>query len=233
MSDEQQTANGAGDDALAGELVLGVLSPERRAAALARVETDAVFAAKVASWEQKLSPLADEIAPVAPPTRVWKRIEGDLFTGETPRPGLWSNLAFWRWLAAGSSLAAAASLAVLITIGTPQPEINLVAALQASDAGPSYVAKIEAGSGQLLISAVSAPDDEERVPELWLIPEDGVPRSLGVIAESGDTRVVIPSAMRDLAARNAVLAITLEPQGGAPEGKPTGPVIAAGKLQKL
>jgi anti-sigma-K factor RskA len=233
MSDELQSGNGTGDDTLAGEYVLGVLSPEHRALVAARLRSEPEFAARVAFWESRLSPLADAVQPAVPPARVWNRIESDLFADSAATAGWWSNLALWRWLAAGSSLAAAASIALLLTVGVPQPQNNLVAALQASNAGPSYIATLDAGSGQLLISPVTAASDATRVPELWLIPADGVPRSLGLIAESGETRVIMPNAMRDLAGPAATLAITLEPQGGAPEGKPTGPVIAAGALHAL
>ena len=233
MSDELNTGNGSGDDTLAGEYVLGVLSPALRARAAARIASDSQFAAKVADWEAKLTPLAEEVPPVDAPPRVWGRIESDLFAGAATRSGWWSNLVLWRWLAAGSSLVAAASLAVLLTVGVPQPRPNLIAALQSADAGPSYIASVDPNSGKLLISAVNATADDARVPELWLIPQDGVPRSLGVIAKGGETQVAMSDTMRALAGATATLAISLEPEGGAPEGKPTGPIIAAGVLQAL
>ena len=233
MSDELTAEDGSGDDTLAGEYVLGVLSPERRALADSRIAADSQFAQKVAFWEAKLSPLADEVPPVNAPARVWSRIENDLFAGATAHANWWSNLALWRWLAGGASLAAATSLAVLLTVGVPQQQPNLVAALQATGAGPSYIATMDPNSGKLLISGANALADTARVPELWLIPEDGVPRSLGVIAKNGETRVTMPDAMRALAGAAATLAITLEPDGGAPDGTPTGPVIAAGVLHSL
>lgn len=233
MSDELNTANGSGDDTLAGEYVLGVLSPEVRARTAARIATDSQFAAKVADWEAKLTPLAEEVTPVDAPSRVWNRIESDLFEPNRADSGWWSNLALWRWLAAGSSLVAAASLAVLLSVGIPQPQPNLIASLQSAEAGPSYIASVDPNSGKLLISAVNAAADDARVPELWLIPQDGVPRSLGVIARGGETQVTMSDALRSLAGAAATLAISLEPEGGAPEGKPTGPIIAAGTLQAL
>ncbi len=36
-----------------------------------------------------------------------------------------------------------------------------------------------------------------------------------------------------IATVSAVLAVSLEPQGGSPTGQPTGPVIASGKLTLL
>lgn len=233
MSDEAQSANGSGDDTLAGEYVLGLLAPERRSQVSARIETDAAFAARVATWEAQLSPLADDVPEAAVRPHVWERISQDLFESQPAPTGLWQNLAFWRWLAAATSLAAAGSLALLLAVGLPVDEPGLIAALQASGAGPSYVVRLDGRRGELLISAITASDDAARVPELWLIPGDGVPRSLGVIAKDGRTRVEIPETMRALAGPDATLAITLEPEGGAPDGKPTGPVIAAGPLHEI
>ena len=67
--------------------------------------------------------------------------------------------------------------------------------------------------------------------ELWLVSNRyPAPRSLGV-AEPGEfTR---PSQLASFDAetiRDAVFAISLEPEGGSPTGTPTGPVLWSGKL---
>jgi anti-sigma-K factor RskA len=66
-----------------------------------------------------------------------------------------------------------------------------------------------------------------------VIPGDGVPRSLGVINRGGETAITLPAALRTVTAAGATLAVSLEPAGGSPTGKPTGPVIAAGKINKI
>ena len=232
MSDATTERNGDGD-LMAGEYVLGVLSAERHAEAQSRIARDQAFAAQVAAWEDRLTPLTEDIAPVAVSSHVWRSIEAALFGSELRPRGLWDNLPFWRWLGAGTSAAAAAMLAAVLTVGQPQTGPSLVAALQASDAGPSYVVKVDGSSGNLVIRPVAANVDTDRVPELWLIPADGVPRSLGLIREASETRIEIPQNLASLAGPDASLAISLEPQGGSPTGQPTGPVIAAGKLQKI
>jgi anti-sigma-K factor RskA len=68
---------------------------------------------------------------------------------------------------------------------------------------------------------------------LWLIPADGTPRSLGIVsAERAQSRLVPEEWLALLDAR-AILAITLEPPGGGPGGKPTGPVTAKGPMALL
>jgi anti-sigma-K factor RskA len=71
-----------------------------------------------------------------------------------------------------------------------------------------------------------------RVLELWSVPPQGAPRSLGLISASGTTvlpRDRLPAGL--LKGGTAALAVSVEPPGGSPTGAPTGPVVFAGKLQ--
>jgi anti-sigma-K factor RskA len=70
-----------------------------------------------------------------------------------------------------------------------------------------------------------------RVLELWSVPAQGAPRSLGLIKANGTTvlsRERLPPAL--LKGGTAALAVSVEPPGGSPTGVPTGPVVFAGKL---
>jgi anti-sigma-K factor RskA len=72
----------------------------------------------------------------------------------------------------------------------------------------------------------------DRVLELWSVPPQGAPRSLGLISASGTTvlsRAKLPATL--LKGGTAALAVSVEPPGGSPTGAPTGPVVFAGKLQ--
>jgi anti-sigma-K factor RskA len=66
--------------------------------------------------------------------------------------------------------------------------------------------------------------------ELWVVPKDGAPRSLGVIPNvEKDTLIRITSA--DPRVRGAQsIAITIEPHGGSPTGGPTGPRVLSGAI---
>ena len=150
MNDPTTENNGNGD-LMAGEYVLGVLNAERHAEAQARIARDRAFAAQVAAWEDRLTPLTEDVAPVAVPSHVWRRIEVALFGPEPQKRGLWDSLPFWRWLGAGASATAAALVAVVLTMSPPQTAPSLVAALQASSSDPSYVVKVDGASGNLVI----------------------------------------------------------------------------------
>lgn len=236
------------DELLAAELVLGVLDPATRRAAQARVVDDAAFAARVAAWERRLGGLLDEVAPVPIPEHVWARLRERLGWADAAaaRPGLWGSLAFWRGLGF-VGLTAAAALAVFTVrqgdIGpppTPSPTIVVVAppiapapvVTLASDAGaPAYLASFDLENARVRVMPVpAAPDAQGRVPELWLIPAGEAPRSLGVIDTTQAREIAIPADLRRALVAGSLLAVTLEPPGGAPGGIPTGPIVAKGGI---
>lgn len=62
--------------------------------------------------------------------------------------------------------------------------------------------------------------------QLWLIPAGQQPVSLGLLNVQETTQLKL--AARDTL-KNAVIAVSLEPQGGSPTGQPTGPVLYSGR----
>jgi anti-sigma-K factor RskA len=80
-------------------------------------------------------------------------------------------------------------------------------------------------------AAANIPAD--RVAELWLIPADGKPRSLGLLRADRPVTLALSPNLAGQATAAAVLAVSLEPPGGSPTGAPTGPVIGQGKLINL
>ena len=66
--------------------------------------------------------------------------------------------------------------------------------------------------------------------ELWVIPaEGGDPISVAVLG-SLDAKFVVPRAQAERLRPGATLAVSVEPAGGSPTGKPTGPVILSGRI---
>ena len=104
----------------------------------------------------------------------------------------------------------------------------LVATLTPEGAAPPALARLDPSGG--LSVRITLAGEDGRVPELWLIPGDGVPRSLGVLA-GGDTTIALPPGIAPAAGE--ALAVSLEPPGGSPTGAPTGPVVASGQLIEL
>ncbi len=231
MSQGPDIADPTGDDVLAGEYALGLLHGEERRRVEQRLRAEPAFAALEEEWRMRLSGFAGGVAPVEPDPSSWADLERSLF-GEPQRTSVWSSVGLWRGLTAAALGVAAGSLAFALFVAEPSPQ-PLVASLQATDAGPSYLARIDPATSRLVIRAVHADADATRVPELWLIPSDGVARSLGVIERDGASEITIPAPVQEFMGSGAMLAISLEPPGGSTTGQPTGPVIAAGRVGEL
>jgi len=226
---------------LAAEYALGVLERDDLRAAEQRVDNDPAFRKAVEDWQQQMTPMLNEVAPVAPPAAVWEKIEARTSgEGSGQTTGLWDSLSFWRGLSgvsAGLATAALGALLFLPGIGVfTSPSDGgrpLIATLTAKGEAPAFVARFDPATGALFVRTSLGAAAETRVPELWLIPGDGVPRSLGLLAEAGSGDLVLTRDNRSVLGDGITLAVSLEPAGGSPTGAPTGPVIASGKLQPL
>lgn len=231
---DQDRQEGDGPELTAAEAALRVLSPAEQAVADRRRASDPAFDDAVAGWEDRFAPLAETVPSVAPPAELYSAIERRLFPVLAPatgRPGLWQSLAFWRTLSFGSLAAAAASIALVVAAPAPS-QGPLVAALGPADA-MTVMIRFDPEAGVLTAIPAVAGGAEERVPELWVIPEGGAPVSLGVLAAGDTSGHFVPEALRPHLHRGATLAVTMEQSGGSPSGAPTGPPVAAGLLTNL
>ncbi|HEX5930765.1 MAG TPA: anti-sigma factor [Methyloceanibacter sp.] len=221
----------------AAEYVLGVLNAAQRRAAERRIDRDPAFAREVAFWEERLGGLAQAVPEIAPPQRLWSRIEarlGRATNAEDERGGLWRSLSFWRGLGLGASALAAASTAALIYVGAVGTRASpLIARLDAEGGQAGFVAAVNTGGGSLTIVPASLLAAEQKAMELWLIPPGDKPHSLGLIDPNRPVTIKVPKDLLTRVNNEAVLAVSLEPPGGSPTGQPTGPVIANGKLAQL
>ena len=82
------------------------------------------------------------------------------------------------------------------------------------------------GAGEAPIVPVAA--QPNLALELWAVPTDGTgPRSLGVLPTGAGATVALRGKVL---AGVDTLAVSVEPPGGSPTGKPTGPIVYAGKF---
>ena len=221
------------DIAFAGEYVLGLLDAAGEASATARIATDTAFAAEVEAWRTRLAPMlaGDEAAPA----HIWSAIDAAIPspTGQDVGSG---KLLFWRALT-GLSVSAAAILGIMLlqkpeAVAPPAPGTPLIAAL-GSEAGPSALtASYDASTGRMIVTPVSL-ETGELYPELWVIPADGKPRSLGFVNTANAVSVTIAADLRQHIGAGSTLAITPEPKTGGPGGQPSGPILASGKITTL
>ena len=228
------TALSEDDIVLAGEAALGVLDPATRATVAARIATDAAFAREVAAWDERFEPLLGALPSPAPQT-LWDSINSAI------RPVVGARAAnralrLWQGIAA-TATAAAAVFAVMLydrpTATLPAASAPLLVAALGSGSEPSAVAaSYDRARGELVLTPLSL-DGGSRFPELWIIPAGGKAHSLGIIQSARPSRVRVDPALGIFLARGATLAVTLEPEGGAPGGKASGPVVASGKITIL
>jgi anti-sigma-K factor RskA len=130
-------------------------------------------------------------------------------------------------------------LAVVLAVPQPaQPPIVVVLgpAAPPADGGvapASFVASISPDGRSMVTRPIANVRlESNRSLELWAVPKARAgqpaegPRSLGVVSADGATVVQRGKVLDDVDA----LALSLEPGGGSPTGKPTGPILYVGKL---
>jgi anti-sigma-K factor RskA len=224
-------------DALAAQYVLGTLSRAARDRVARLARGNETVAAALRAWENRLLPLAESLPPVSPSERVWPAILGRI-QGQRESSPIWANLGLWRGLTLAGFATAVALAVVLLTPRPETPIETLVVVLAGQDARPALVVSADRAGRTLTVKAVAPVQPvADRVLQLWALPEQGNPRSLGLIPATGAASRVVRldlPAPAGLALQNIpALAISLEPQGGSPTGLPTGPVLYSGPIQRL
>jgi anti-sigma-K factor RskA len=225
MSDQEDI------DALAAEYVLGTLSLAERAAVSARRQRERDLDAAIEAWEMRLAPLAEATPSVEPSPELLAAIEADISegTGNSAVVELQQRVARWRRLAIAASAAAAC---LLVALGVreftrmPQP-VSYVGVFQKDDQSPAFLLTVDLQTRMLSIRVVSADRPADKTYQLWIASEQtgGVPQSLGLIEDPAQiTRAALTSYDRAVVQR-ATFGVSLEPLGGSPTGRPTGPAL--------
>jgi anti-sigma-K factor RskA len=228
---------------LAADYALGTLRGPARRRMEALMTSHPALRQAVAHWEDQLALMAPLPAGVEPSPQVWRNVQRRLFDGAAASPEIgslgsamaaparwWQSLLVWRtW--SGIATAGALALALLLQQSPPaQPPIIVV--LQANPQtgvafNASFVASLS-GDGQSLVlkPLANVPMEAGRALELWAVPAQGAPRSLGLVKADATSTVLRQQLLRDTAA----FAVSVEPAGGSPTGAPTGPIVSLGKL---
>lgn len=234
--------------ALAGEYVLGSLKGPARRRFERLLAAESAAQVEVARWQARLQPLADRLEPVEPARRVWKRIEARLDAPARVAPpvaaaGVLGELvsAWWRRLALASSAVAGILVAVLF-LRAPAPERapqsvavapawDMWSVLLSADNKPQIIVCAEKSKRYLWVM-VNRPQTvaADRSLELWMLPEGGEPRSLGLVPVDGVHKIELATTVGERLGQVPALAISLEPAGGSTTGRPTGPVLYTGSV---
>ncbi|MDI3274697.1 anti-sigma factor [Pseudomonas sp. MDT1-16] len=214
--------------ALAADYAIGLMPSAARRRFEQLLLADTALRAELAQWQESLASLTEALPEQPVPDRVWQgitaRIEPQVLHMPEKRP-------FWSWMRV---TAAVCSLVIAVTLGLlyNRDSARYSATLLTADAQPAL--KVEAHEDYLNVEPLTlAAVDPGRSLELWAIPADGKPISLGVIPTGGKGRVALSDVQKVLIGKPIGLAVSLEPKGGSPTGQPTGPVLYQGALAAL
>src|SRR5471030_2672258 len=241
-------------DQLAAEYTLGVLRGGSRRRFEAISQHDPAIRLAVETWRLRLEAMTELGAAVAPPPEIWPAIERRLNLVNArrdaaaarpvsrPKPSWFENLSFWRgWSIAAtaiSAIALAVSIRELSTVApvpapapAPQvaqePQIGYVATLADDKSNARMLVTWDDRTSEVTVRRLSGSSDpSDKSMQLWGLPKEGHPVSLGVLPVGGTARFKAASV-------NAypILAVSVEPVGGSPNlNGPTGPVVYTGKV---
>ena len=220
-------------DSLIADYVLGTLDGDALAQAERLMLTDATFARDVEQWRTRLADFDRTAEIMAPPEALWSRIDSEIAhpVAAPAAPGrftnLWNSLPAWRAIGL-----AAAGIAVALTVGlgfavrevqrTPQ----MIAILVNGDQAGAVVHVFNDGRAVLMpLTSIAVPSD--RSLQVWTLPSrERGPVSVGLM----ETAKTLALSLKDVPApgANQLFEITLEPKGGSPTGRPTGPILFKG-----
>lgn len=237
-------------DLRASHYVLGLLDAAEAAALEARLATDPELVAAVAAWRDRLGELDATAMPIQPSPALWDRVEASLAAGpqrqampgrpdpltraavvSRPLPPPANDRApFWRRM---TGLAVAACLLLAAGLGVQSWRVErtptMVAVLLAgSDRPVAVVNTFRDGRVELVpLEALQVP--KGRALQVWTLWDRQVgPRSVAVLDRPETARL----RLDDLPlGQDQLFEITLEPAGGSPTGRPTGPVLGIGRTK--
>jgi anti-sigma-K factor RskA len=215
---------------LAAEYVLGTLRGQARARFQQHMRESARVRQEVWFWEEQLGLMLSAVPSAKPlPARHWQRIEQRLWGVAPASAGRW-----WRWWGTAAT-AVSLLLAVVLWWSPPQQQqasAPAFATILQDEGLQHWSLGLSADGRQLRITSLNAKAADAGLDyELWIVPADSAPLSLGTIQPSQSVRTVQLTAEQMAALQSQqLLAVSLEPAGGSTTGVPTGPVLYTGVL---
>jgi anti-sigma-K factor RskA len=214
-------------DRLDSEYVLGTLrGPARRRFESWRASTPDVDQ-RCRFWEERLMHLAKGLVPLKPPAHVWLAIRRRLSLSSQPPAQRWVR-----------SFALAASVLLVVGLAAlwywrsaPVVRATAMATISAKSGERLWQLEVFGNADRLVTHAVQGAAPAGHDYELWALPKDASPVSLGVLpAEGASSRILTPIQKKALATSSQV-AVSIEPVGGSPTGQPTGEVVFVAPLR--
>ncbi|MEO0358200.1 MAG: anti-sigma factor, partial [Pseudomonadota bacterium] len=192
--------------AKAGEYALGLMSPAEARAFENDLSRDPVARAAYADWAEGLVTLETDDAP--PPASAKVQIDKRLFLGAAVPQNRWRL-----WAGRGLAFASLILAGFLAYSYMTGPFYDYQAETASADL--TFDVRVDLESRTVLASALTQSPPADRSFEFWIIPDQGTPISLGVLAARD--QLTVPG---DFDITQAVIAVTVEDLGGSPDGSP-------------
>jgi anti-sigma-K factor RskA len=112
-----------------------------------------------------------------------------------------------------------------------EPSAQYVALLQPNGGAPAFILTVDAVTKNFTVRKVGAAAEPGKSFELWLISDKlPQPRSLGVIGAADFTARPVLASFDANTVDTATYAVTVEQEGGSPDGQPHSAPVFTGKL---
>ena len=215
--------------ALAADYAIGLMPATARRRFEALLLDDAALRVELGHWQDALASLTGSLPERPVPAHVWAGIQARIDPQVLHMPAKTPFWKGWRVMAAACAVVVALLVGVLYQrdIGV---EYN--ATLVNTEQLPALRVHAFADHLQVESLALTAVEPTHDL-QLWAIPPDGKPISLGLVPAAGKGRIQLSKAQQALLSAPLTLAVSLEPRGGSPTGQPTGPVLYQGQLASL
>lgn len=220
--------------ALIGEYQLGLLDEDEAAEVRQWLDADPQATRLALEWERHFLELSDQLPPQPPTTALWPRIRQSLGLQDEPRPIVlihwWNNLLTWRLTSAALAVALLVALMLpMLREPTLTSERYTVVLQQPGEAAkPGWVIQVASDGSLLLDPLVADQVPEGRALQFWTLldPAEG-PRSLGLVQAGQPLR--LSAELIGAVQAGQLFELTLEPAGGSPYNRPSGPVLYIGR----
>ncbi len=218
-------------DELAAEYVLGTLEGDDRLLFQQRIKEDSEAAEAVQQWENRLTPMLDEIPEVAPPKEVWGGIERRLGFVEEKKSSFWNSLRLWQGLSVVATTMGLVLALVLVNTVPMNPDMLYVVQ---DNNRTEWVVRANHQESMVAMQAVDPPQlPQGKVCQLWVTTPDGVIHPLGVLPHDGTVTFPVVNQGDQLLSQDAEISVTIEDQMDGYERMPTGPVVSKGKWIRI
>ncbi|MET0436820.1 MAG: anti-sigma factor [Devosia sp.] len=219
-----------------GEYVLGLLEGPDAEAFERQLAQSPELAAAVDRLRRHLHALDDTAMPLPANPELWARIDAGLGAGATvvpstrlPPPDNDNHNSWMRFAGLAASVLVALGVGYLAgsTTGAQRAPV-MVAVLLSEDAmQPGAIVEAFADDSVRLMPLDRFEVPEGRVLEVWTLPDPATgPVSLGTFSNPQTINLAGPDLPPPMSGQ--LYEITLEPAGGSPTGRPTGPILVKG-----